>query len=330
MILPQMLPSNNHNITGLSSMSIEVIEMILYWVHHLPSTRHTDQYQETESSLNENDYPRLRKFRETNDSLPLCDLRSLASVNRSLHKMLSPYLFQCFDFEGFAANRLKLTFEDIIDRHSDQFREIRARFSYSHEPDGNSKSRSELLLKILKSCAHLTDIDIDLDPERLVPATRPNIFDSGALQDSSVSNRIPNLFFRPICQLTSLTHLSLSSPHPRPPYTEHFLRLSWLSLGNYPLEPRQDLEDLINERLWPNLKKLEINSHTSSFRRAVEGLNALCQRFSIETIFNVDFYSHEDEVYDGAGADHSIGIDELQGYMHGSHGEDWIFYGGWP
>lgn len=453
--------------------------MILYWLHHLPSTEQDYQNENTESSLNENRYPRLQKFQETTKDLPFEDIRSLASVNRSFYQMLSPYIFECFDFQGFAADKLKLTFEEIIERHSDHFREIRGRFSYPYDSDGDPEPRSELLLKILKTCPRLTNIDINLDPEHFIPATGPETSNGGISQDSSISNQIPNLFLSPISQLTSLTHLSLSSPYPRPPYKEPFLveilsnfpqlqsfgcsridatypkplddqqpcrsplgiylasltnlveldlesaecldaswnqldwkssltalsldrcdrvslsvlneflelfkstlktltfveamrydpdnldpefitddtfrfelpnltnleiisnsaiqfsrafqnskHLSWLSLGDYPLEERQDLENLINDRLWPNLEILEITSHSSSFRKAVEGLDVLCWRYGTEIIFNVDFYSHEDEMHDNA-RDNSMGPNELRGYMRGSHGEDSILYDGW-
>ncbi|EGF98476.1 uncharacterized protein MELLADRAFT_95648 [Melampsora larici-populina 98AG31] len=346
--------------------------------------------------------------------------------------MFSPYLFQCIDFQGFAADKLKLLFQGIIKRHSEHFREIRSRFSYpnepdkirsrfSHcnEPDGNPKSRTDLLIEILETSPHLTNIDIDLDPEPHLHATSRDVFYFLNWQSSTTANKISMSSIKSISQLKSLTHLSISSPSPRPPYAEDFLAeiLSDLSqLQSFacssidathpkPLDNQQTcrsplgihlalLTDLVelelkdakcfdaswiqldwksslkalslegcdrvslsglngflelfkatlktltfvealgyeqdtwnrnhNDRLWPNLKKLEINSHSFSFRRAVEGITDLCQGYSIEIVFNVDFYNDEDEIPLDTGIVSTYEV-EPEGYMYGtgSHGGDW-------
>lgn len=423
--------TSTENRVDISSMPIEVIKMILYWIQRLPSTQpDDDQGWEFESSLDENPYPRLRKYLKTTDSLPLKDIRSFLSVNRAFYQTFSPLLFERFDVQGFSADKSKLTIEEIIQRHSNHIKEIRGRVTFPDQPDKDPKLRAKLLLKIIKSCPHITDIDVDLDP-----------------------NQFPNLFIKPISQLTSLTHLSLSSPYyGQTPYTESFLveilsdlsglqgfscsgidavhpkpldnqqacqsplgihlaslphlvelelesaqcldvswsrlkwksslralsftncgvfsvsdlkvlaerfkstlttltfariglrdpdslisdplptkrfrfrlpelinleiissasvrfakafehskKLSWLSLGNYPLHRHKNLEKLMKDRLWPKLKTLELTSAKTYSYKSVEVLENTCERDGIDIIFNVDLVDddsfEEDDMY---------------------------------
>ncbi|EGG12780.1 uncharacterized protein MELLADRAFT_87041 [Melampsora larici-populina 98AG31] len=433
---------------NLSSMPIEVIKMILYWLHRLSLTQQDDENEEFESPWEENQFPRLRKFLKPIEGFPLKlnDMRSLASVDRSFYHKFSALVFESFDIESFPPDESKLTLDEIIKSHSVHIKEIRGRVSFPDQPYGDPRLRSELLLKILKSCPRITDIDIDLDPKPLISTANPETLDS-------TNNQFPDLFIKPISQLTSLTHLSLSTPHFRQtPYTETFLvellsnisglqgfscsrieavhpmpstdrqacqsqlgihlaslthlvelelekaecldvswnqlkwksslkalsltncgrvsvkvlggfaelfkstlttltfartglyepdnltsdplptkkfrfklpelinleiissasvrfakgfehskKLSWLSLGNYPLHRHQNLEDLINEQLWPDLKKLELTSSKTYSIRAIEGLEDSCERDGIRLILNVDLVDddsfEEDDMY---------------------------------
>ncbi|KAH9824847.1 hypothetical protein DFH28DRAFT_1215835 [Melampsora americana] len=165
--------------------------------------------------------------RESDDDDCLIDLRSLASVNRTFYQICCPYLYQSFDSQGFTVDKLKYTLEEIIKRHSNHVKKIWWRVSKSElmefedvwsedsfdSPEWDPKLRSECLLQILKACPHLIDLDLDLDPKPIIPLT----------DSSDLDQQIPNLFIQPISQLTSLTHLSLTSPAERPPYTESFL-----------------------------------------------------------------------------------------------------------
>lgn len=392
-----------------------------------------------------------------------------------------PYLFQGFDFQGFKADRLKFTLEEIVKKHSDHVREIRWRASSPFDSNGNPTPRSEHLLRILESCPRLTNIDIDLDPNPFTPTENTKTSGPTRIPDSSDStsshdDQIRSFFIKPISQLTQLTHLTLTTPcwqqpastesflvdflfnlsqlqgfsctrieaaHPKPlddqqacqsPLGIHlaslthlveldleradcldsswnqldwknslkvlsltncnrvsqaFLNgffklfkstlttfifvdlplhngttyspitpddtfrfdlprlanleisshssikfakafqnskdLSWIWIGNHPLEYQQDLEDLIGKQLWPNLKKFELNNHTSSFQRQVAGLEALCQKYSIKLICHVDFYNDEDEI-----SDDDFEIPTLQPYFDGYfHNGDGDFYEIW-
>jgi hypothetical protein len=70
--------------------------------------------------------------------------------------------------------------------------------------------------------------------------------------------------------------------------------LSRLSLGYCPLDEIQDLEDSIQDKLWPNLEKLEIDDMSPRLRCEVESLEALCQKYEIELVWNV-FFDNLDE-----------------------------------
>lgn len=237
---------------GLLSMPIEIWETIMYWLHQLsapqPKHQQTGPIDSLERYCEEDDSRRLRKFQKTHNGIPLIDIRSLASANRSLYQTFSPLLFEGLDFQGFTVDQLKRTVDqEIVQRHSDHVRMIRCRLSdfeslteerkelmnardNPNDPVGiqqwDAKSRSELLDKIIESCPRLTSIDIDLDPQASIPIkTQEILFPKYQLNDSTLSDHahMPNLFIRPISQLTSLTHLSLNSPSDRSPYTEPFL-----------------------------------------------------------------------------------------------------------
>ncbi|EGG00828.1 uncharacterized protein MELLADRAFT_92997 [Melampsora larici-populina 98AG31] len=233
---------------GLLSMPIEIWETILYWLRQLPASQPIDQQTESihiEQYFEDDDNQRLRKFQKARDHLPLIDILSLASVNRSFYRVFSPYFFERLDFQGFTLDRLKST-QEIIQRHSDHVRILRWRVSdykslakerevIMNARDNNvpvcdqqwdPQSRSEVIIKILTSCPNILGIDLDLDPKSSIPIkTGEMLFPNYQLNDSTLSThpQMPNLLIGPISQLTSLIHLSLNSPSDRPPYTETFL-----------------------------------------------------------------------------------------------------------
>lgn len=173
-------------------------------------------------------------------------IRSLASVNRLFYQICTPHLFEALDLQGLTVNRLKSTLKETIKKHPDHVGKLRwrvsdlqsafeedqelqrakkIRYDSSWTSQWGPKSRSEVILKILKSCPNLVDLDIDLDPNNFMPTKTPEAMDSSDFPDSSrlSADQMPNIFIKPISQLTPLTHLSLTSPSKRPPYIESFL-----------------------------------------------------------------------------------------------------------
>ncbi|EGF99955.1 uncharacterized protein MELLADRAFT_93935 [Melampsora larici-populina 98AG31] len=209
----------------LSSLPIEVKEMIVYWVHHLPSTQ--QRYYRRH---------RRKRFQKQGDSLPLFDIRSLASVDRTFRQICSFYLYGWLNFSRGAVPRIRFAYQEIIPRHSHCVKMIWWRGSspevYSHTDevrqktwDGsgqsscNSTSRFELFLEILRACPQITHLDIDMakdpSPDGDVRATQSSSvtkYDYGKMAK----------FIKPLSHLTSLTHLSLV-PYDKGVFTEIFL-----------------------------------------------------------------------------------------------------------
>lgn len=227
------LPSHNRAQGDLSSMPIEIIELVLHNIHNSREDHDLD-------------HQCIQELQHSTYSLPLKEIRSLASVNRSFYQVFSPYLFQALDLEDFTVDKLTFTLEEIIKRHSEHVKRIRWRIldhnslqedrkeqlragrrrrNPSRTPQWNLRSRSELLLRILESCPHITDLDIDLDPRPFIPTESSAISYSKDIEDSSSSsgNQMPNLLIEPITRLTSITHISLSSAYLGPRYTEAFV-----------------------------------------------------------------------------------------------------------
>ncbi|EGG12973.1 uncharacterized protein MELLADRAFT_70531 [Melampsora larici-populina 98AG31] len=111
----------------------------------------------------------------------------------------------------------------------------------------------------------------------------PGALISEFLPDDSFRFELPRLIN---LEITSTSAIRFSRAF------ENSKSLSWLSLGFPP--HYQGLKGLIEDQLWPDLKKLEITDYASSFREEVEGLEVLCQRYAIEIVFNADLGDDED------------------------------------
>lgn len=227
---------------SLSSMPVEIIARIVHWVH-----QYDKAYSQRDVDL---EYIRLRRksqpFREC-DSLPFFKIRRLALVNRTFYLLCCPYIYKGFDSKRYPMDTVidwRFALKGILKRHSHHLRRIRCRIPESelkeardlwedelNDPawDQRYKSRSEVLFKFLRTCPLLIDLDIDLDPTHHIPtiiSQGSGTIDAPYLLDdppSSDQNPMPNLSVQTISQLSSLRHLSLSSPLTQRYYTETFL-----------------------------------------------------------------------------------------------------------
>lgn len=218
-------------------MPVEIIARIFHWLPQETIYR----YRRTDPEIT-----RLRRKFQERDSPDLWRIRRIALVNRALYMLCCPYLYKEFDSEIRTMDTVvkwKFAFEEILKRHSYHLRKIRCRFSKADlqkaqrtwdddELDDSEwkqefKARSEVLLNFLQSCPNLMDLDIDLDPTLSLPTTHgsetsSSVNHSGASL-SSEHNQSSSLYVRVISQLTSLTHLSLSSPLTSCYHSESFI-----------------------------------------------------------------------------------------------------------
>ncbi|EGG08462.1 uncharacterized protein MELLADRAFT_84639 [Melampsora larici-populina 98AG31] len=173
---PLDIPSN------LSSMPIEILELVVYWVYNLPSTRQEPQknpiyqmHEEHRIRTFDKNYLRLRqKFRQKSDSLSLLDVRALASVNRLFYRLCCPSLYESINLEGCLTSAMYSAYMAIISRHSDHIRRIWWKASMSEKQAlrmyyapaplyRDPKTQFKILLKILRYCPQLVDADLVLD-----------------------------------------------------------------------------------------------------------------------------------------------------------------------
>lgn len=236
-------PSQSQHTISLSTLPFELKKRIVYWVHHLPPV-HQKYNNIYKNYVDEGHHIRPRRFQTKSESLSLMDTRLLASVNRSFYEICRPYLFESFDLRGYTVDRSEFTLEEIIKTHSDHIKKISWRFKdyksiveqakelmnecgIHFDPILDSQwEQSEILLRIIKHCPRLTELDIDLEPTLFIPTTKSlEIFDlTDHLDASRSSDGNQYLSIQPISQLTLLTHLSISScPISRRFYTETFL-----------------------------------------------------------------------------------------------------------
>lgn len=207
----------------LASMPLEIKKSIAYWVYHLP----TDTDDGSESYVQ-------KREQDKGDSLPLNDIRSLASVNRSFYHICRPYLYEWLNFLGAVTDHVKFAHKQIVPSHSDCVKKIWWRISfselYAYEAECESTKdenwdslwdpddRSRLFLEILSACPKLTHLDIDIDKPK------------DPLSDTKRSSRrrsdgrdLLHKFMEPVSQLTSLTHLSLTVPCHQKYFMEDYL-----------------------------------------------------------------------------------------------------------
>lgn len=200
---------------SLSSIPVELKEMIVWWV----------------------DYLSQRKFCDPEHPQDLANIRSLASVDRVFYQLCCRYIFVRFDLMNQPVKKL-INALPIVQKHSEHARSLVWRLSHAElydesklrkpieEPETwnedtksqwDLETRSELLLKILQACPRIEELDIDLDPfEYITEDTSP---DKASFMWSYDHNMM-NKFIQPICQLSSIVELRLISPRERPYFNE--------------------------------------------------------------------------------------------------------------
>ncbi|KAH9824693.1 hypothetical protein DFH28DRAFT_1046758 [Melampsora americana] len=217
--------SPSYNQSNLSYMPIEIKEKIVYWVHHLPSTQ--QRYHRRH---------RRKRFQKQGDSLPLFDIRSLASVNRVFYQLCSLYIYEWLNFSRGTVKRIRFAHQEIIPRHAHCVKMIWWRgsspevyspgeevlqdtWNESEKLSCNSRSRFELFLKILRACPQITHVDIDMAKDPFPDRNdRANQSSSLTIYDYAKMTK----FIQPLSHLHSLTHLSLV-PYGNGRFTEIFL-----------------------------------------------------------------------------------------------------------
>ncbi|EGG08461.1 uncharacterized protein MELLADRAFT_71407 [Melampsora larici-populina 98AG31] len=119
------------------------------------------------------------------------------------------------------------------------------------------------------------------------------------LKSQSILEDIKNDNFK--FELPGLTTLEISSCLPLQflKSFRHSKNLSWLLISDNTFYKNQDLGDIIQLQLWPNLKTFEIKNGSPFLSyREVEELKVVCQQHTIELVVDSFFYFDEYEVPD--------------------------------
>ncbi|EGF99987.1 uncharacterized protein MELLADRAFT_68204 [Melampsora larici-populina 98AG31] len=197
---------SSRSIIDLSSMPVEIKELIVDWVRRLSES--------------------------TDDSAAV---RSLALVNRLFYEICCRHLFKASfsvvkDVINLKVEPVKHLLRELpnFQTHSKHLRLFVWRVSYAElleddmfiegQPDTwnedtrsqwDSKARSELFLSILHTCPRIDGLNIDLDPFECITE------DSSSDKEVSMwcyDKNMMNKFIGPITQLSSLVDLELMSP----------------------------------------------------------------------------------------------------------------------